>query len=292
MFANAIETAAQFTKSFHSISRNYGSDVVQAGAATLFLVNDKGWALTCKHVAQLMIDADKIQQKRKSFENELAALRGQKTERKLRHQLEQKYGYLKGETFELFNTFFNCVDNMSSFELQLHPNLDVALIHFQGFTNLGCKVFPVFPSEGEPKQGMFLCRLGFPFAEFSNYAYDSATDKISWTDSGRKDTPRFPIEGMLTRHLVHDNKVIGFEMSTPGLRGQSGGPVFDTNGVIWGMQSATSHLDLDFDVNQEVLRNGKKKRVNDSAFLHVGHCVHINVLKDFMREHNVDFQEK
>jgi len=96
---------------------------------------------------------------------------------------------------------------------------------------------------------------------------------------------------MLTRHLVQDNKIIGFEMSTPGLRGQSGGPVFDTDGVIWGMQSATRHLDLDFDVNQELLRDGKKKRVTDSAFLHVGHCVHVNILKEFMREQKVDFQE-
>ena len=291
MFVNAIETAGQFTRSIHTISRNYGSEIVQAGAATLFFVNDQGWALTCRHVAQLFIDAKKILEKRQTFENELASMRGQKTEKKLRRQLEQKYGYPKGETFELLYRFINCVDKFSSCEFRLHPQLDVALIHFQGFTNLGCNIFPVFPSQGELKQGRFLCRLGFPFAEFSNYAYDSVTDKISWNDTGRKDTPRFPIEGMLTRHLVQDNKIIGFEMSTPGLRGQRGGPVFDTDGVIWGMQSATRHLDLDFDVNQELLRDGKKKRVTDSAFLHVGHCVHVNVLKEFMREHKVDFQE-
>ena len=97
---------------------------------------------------------------------------------------------------------------------------------------------------------------------------------------------------MLTRHLVKDGNVIGFEMSTPGLRGQSGGPVFDSEGVIWGMQSATNHLDLNFDVDQEVFRNGLKKRVRDSAFLHVGHCVHVDVLKDFMNEHKVQFTEK
>src|SRR5688572_32992035 len=98
---------------------------------------------------------------------------------------------------------------------------------------------------------------------------------------------------MLTRHLRdNDGQVFGFEMSTPGLRGQSGGPVFDINGKVWGMQSATNHLDLDFDVNQDVVRNGTIKRVQDSAFLHVGHCIHVDTLKSFMKENGVRFQEE
>jgi ABC-type molybdate transport system ATPase subunit len=80
-------------------------------------------------------------------------------------------------------------------------------------------------------------------------------------------------------------------MSTPGLKGQSGGPAFDIEGRVWGIQSATNHLDLDFDVDQEVIRGGHTKRVKDSAFLHVGHCVHVEIVKTFMKENNVQFQE-
>lgn len=179
-------------------------------------------------------------------------------------------------------------------QLKAHSKLDVALIQFRNFTRLLCTSFPVFAANGgDLKQGKFLCRLGFPFPEFLNYAYDSAANKIDWTNTGRMDTPRFPIEGMVTRHLVGEGgQVVGFEMSTPGLRGQSGGPVFDAEGVVWGMQSATNHLDLDFDVDQEVVRNGSKKRVSDSAFLHVGLCIHVDVLKSFMKENGVQFQEK
>jgi hypothetical protein len=57
------------------------------------------------------------------------------------------------------------------------------------------------------------------------------------------------------------------------------------------MQSATNHLDLNFDVDLEVYRDGVKRHVKESAILHVGHCVHVNVLKDFMRQHIVDFNE-
>ncbi|MEE8470958.1 MAG: serine protease, partial [Dehalococcoidia bacterium] len=64
------------------------------------------------------------------------------------------------------------------------------------------------------------------------------------------------------------------------------------NGKVWGMQSATAHLDLDFDIDQEVMRGGLPKRVQDSAFLHVGHCIHVDVLKSFMRTHDVRFNEE
>ena len=160
----------------------------------------------------------------------------------------------------------------------------MALIHFRTFTRLLCNSFPVFAANGSDlKQGKFLCRLGFPFAEFSNFAYDGAADRIQWTTTGRMDTPRFPVEGMVTRYLVDNTgQMVGFELSTPGLRGQSGGPAFDAEGRVWGMQASTAHLDLDFDINQEVIRNGAKKRVSDSAFLHVGHCIHVNALKSFM----------
>lgn len=292
MFVKAIETAAEFTRPIHSISRNYGSEIIQAGAATLFFVNSDGWALTCRHVAELIPAASQLLDKRQAFTNELVAHRGDKKEKHILRELEKKFGYSKDTTFELFNNLVNCVDGSLDLEIRAHPKLDVALLHFRNFTRLGCVSFPKFARNGsELKQGKYICRLGFPFAEFTNYAYDVNADKIHWTNAGRTDTPRFPIEGMVTRHVVDESGIIGFELSTPGLRGQSGGPAFDTDGVIWGMQSMTAHLDLDFDVNQEVIRAGKRRKVSDSAFLHVGFCIHVDILKSFMKENGVQFQE-
>jgi len=57
------------------------------------------------------------------------------------------------------------------------------------------------------------------------------------------------------------------------------------------MQSLTKHLDLDFDVDVEVQRGSKTRRVQDSAFLHVGGCIHVDPLKEFMRENGVKFKE-
>lgn len=292
MFTNAIETAAQFARPIHTISRLLGTTTVIPGAATLFFVNADGWALTCKHVAAQLAFSDQVLKKFTSFKAERAKLSTGKKSRQLLRSLEHKFGFSAGTPVELYHRFINCVDGPLELEVHLHPSLDVALLRFKNFTRLGVSAFPVFARNGQDlKQGKFLCRLGFPFPEFTNFEYDQMAEQIRWTTSGRLDTPRFPIEGMVTRHLSGPGGVVGFELSTPGLRGQSGGPAFDVEGRVWGMQAATNHLDLDFDVDAEVLRNGQKRRVKDSAFLHVGHCVHVDVLKQFMRDNNAAFQE-
>ena len=293
MFVDAIETAAGFTRPIHSIHRNYGSEMVSAGSATLFFVNADGWALTCGHVADQFVVGEQLADKYKAFKKELVGGNGKKNDRQWRKELEHKYKYSKEVAVELRNMFVNCVQGPLNLEARIDRDRDIALIKFSDFDQLGCDKFPVFPKDTAGlKQGKSLCRLGFPFPEFTNFAYDRENDSIIWTDTGRSDSPRFPIEGMLTRHLADaSGAIMGFEMSTPGLRGQSGGPVFDTRGMVWGMQSRTGHLDLNFDVDQQLIRDGVQKRVRDSAFLHVGLCVHVDALKAYMRENSVHFDE-
>jgi S1-C subfamily serine protease len=98
---------------------------------------------------------------------------------------------------------------------------------------------------------------------------------------------------MVTRHFGEpDGTIFGVELSTPGLKGQSGGPLFNANGIIYGMQSQTNHLHLGFDMkNFELLSEGKKVRVTNQPFLHVGMCVHVDVIKNFLRENGVNFTE-
>ncbi len=294
MFVEAIETATKYTRAIHSISRNYGSNTIQPGAVTLFFVNSDGWALTCGHVADQLAASEAINRKAEAFRKELDSRRGTLKQNKLLKELEKKYDYSKNKTYELYNTFVNCIEGEARFKLKKHKEYDIALIAFEGFTRLMCDTFPIFPSDTSSlQQGKMLCRLGFPFPEFTNFEYDKDMDQIKWNNTGRKSTPRFPIEGMLTR-FVSDNQGnrFAFELSTPGLRGQSGGPAFDIEGKVWGVQFQTHHLDLNFDVDLEVLRQGIKKQVKDSAFLHVGRCIHVDILKSFMQENNVSFREE
>lgn len=292
MFVSAIERAAEFTRPIHSIVRYFGSTDIHPGAASLFFVNAEGWALTCRHVAEQLVATDQVAQRYKAFKAERDAL-GSKHRRQAEKALESKCGLSRSQPVELLHMFVNCVEGPLNLELKVHASEDAALVKFVGFTKLLCSTFPVFGKESSDlKQGKSLCRLGFPFPEFTNFAYDPATDSMKWVEQGRRETPRFPIDGMLTRHVLGANgAVAGIELSTPGLRGQSGGPVFDTQGRVWGMQARTNFLDLAFDIDTEVVRDGSKKHVKDSAFLHVGIAVHIDVLKAFMRDNAVSFSE-
>lgn len=293
MFVKAIEEVAGYTKAIHIIQRVWGASRIVPGSATMFFVNSDGWALTCAHVAKNFIDGGNLAERFNAFREERSQIPADRNERNATNQLERKYGFKPGETVELHTRMLDCVEGPLKLDIQIHKTLDLALLHFDGVTKVLCDNYPVFGQDSSNlKQGMSICRLGYPFPEFNNYGYNSLTDSIGWTDKGQENTPRFPIDGMLTRHVGDtDGNIIAFELSTPGIRGQSGGPAFDTQGRVWGMQSLTRHLDLDFDIDVEVQRGTKVKRVQDSAFLHAGGCIHIDPIKEFMREHGVKFQE-
>jgi hypothetical protein len=295
MFINAIEKAANFTRPIHTITKAYRSDTIIPGAATLFFVNEKGYAITCKHVVKMLIQSKSVTKNYAAFKTERDELpRDGKFLKKLRG-LKIKYKIEDKTIVHQKNTFINCVDKMSGFTSHLHPDYDLAIIRFNDFSKLHCREFALFKKDTEEiKQGKFLCRLGFPFPEFTNFRFNKERDEIEWTNEGVRDSPRFPIEGMVTRFLG-DGKGIkyGIELSTPGLRGQSGGPLFDSNGLVCGMQSKTNHLHLGFDIeNKEIFTKGQMKKVSDYSFIHLGHCISAGIIKDFLKKNNVDFDEQ
>ena len=193
MFIHAIEVAGQFTRPIHSIHRYYGSVDVIPGTASLFFVNAAGWALTCKHVAALIVNAENIAKRKLNFEADFASMRGKKKDKQILKDLEKKYALSRNELFEIRNNFVNCIEGPLNFQIVVHPDFDVALIHFTNYTKLNPQSFPIFPSNTVGlKQGKFLCRLGFPFPEFSNFTYDQTTNSISGPRQARILLRSFP----------------------------------------------------------------------------------------------------
>jgi hypothetical protein len=286
MFVQAIEKVAKFTRPIHTILRTYGGKKVIPGAGTLFFVNDEGYAVTCKHVVEMLLSSDKQTQNYNEFKAERAKLvRDGRYAQNLKG-LELKYKYEAETTIQIKNTFVDCVDQMSGFTCHMHAKYDLAIIKFNDFKNLTYHDYAIFRKKtSEIKQGEFMCRLGFPFPEFNNFQYNEANDDIEWTKTGAIASPRFPIEGMVTRFLAEDNLLYGIEMSTPGLRGQTG--------LICGMQSSTKHLHLGFDMeDKEINVNNKIKTISSYSFIHLGQCIHAEVIKDFLRENNVKYFEE
>ncbi|MCF0042345.1 S1 family peptidase [Dyadobacter fanqingshengii] len=294
MFVEAIEKVDQYTRPIHFILRYYtGSDIVP-GTATLFFVNENGFAITCRHVAQQILYASSIYENYLKFKSELRKFEKDPSFETQRGFLENKYRINGDNPIRILFNFINCVTAYKGLAIHLHPTQDLAIIQFRDFDSKQYQGFARFLKDSRlVKQGRYLCRLGYPFPEFTNYQYNKNTGDIEWLNTGRINTPSFPIDGIVTRHIGESNGVVGIEMSTPGLRGQSGGPLFDKNGVIYGMQSSTRHLHLGFDqVNREVITEGHRKRVSNYPFLNVGQCVHVDVIKQFLREKNVTFYEE
>jgi hypothetical protein len=294
MFVQAIEKILQFTRPLHTISRTYGG-LILPGSSTFFFVNDSGVAVTCKHVLDLIPAADSINQGFLRFKNERDRIPQDNKYKRNLQGLELKYKYAPETTVQLKNNFLNSFDKIEEITCHAHPTLDLAIMEFKGFTKIFYQSHARFVKDSSAiKQGQTLCRIGFPFPEFNNFRHNPDNDEIEWTNTGNPNSPSFPIDGIVTRFVADHqfNGITGIEMSTPGLRGQSGGPLFDTQGRVYGMQFATNHLHLGFDIkDKEIIHDGRKNKVSNYPFLHVGICVHVDRIKDFLREHHIQFSE-
>lgn len=292
MFQQAIEKVLQFTRPLHTISRTYGG-LILPGSSTFFFVNDNGVAITCKHVMDLIPTAESINLTYQKYKAERDNVLNDGKYKRNIQGLQLKYKYLPETTVQLKNNFINCFDSISEIVCHAHPTLDLAILEFKGFNKIFYKSHAFFLKDSQQiQQGKSLCRIGFPFPEFNNFKHNPQTDDIEWTTTGNPNSPSFPIDGIVTRFVANQSGagITGIEMSTPGLRGQSGGPLFDTNGNIYGMQFATNHLHLGFDMKDfEIINNGKKTKISNNPFLHVGICVHVDKIKDFLKEKNIEF---
>jgi hypothetical protein len=151
---------------------------------------------------------------------------------------------------------------------------------------------PAYPQFADPAlaldPGTSLCRLGFPFHEISA-TFDESSNMFRLAD-GVLPMPRFPNDGIHTRVQIRvdpqsKRSAKFIETSTPGLRGQSGGPLFDTAGRVWGIQSSTQHLSLGF---APAVKIGNKETV-EHQFMHVGLATHVEDVSAFMLEHGISF---
>jgi hypothetical protein len=292
MFIKAIEAADLFTRPIHTISRSYGG-IVSPGSSTLFFVNEDGVAVTCKHVLQMIKSAELINSRFLSFKAERDALTKDDAFKDHLTGLEEKYGFKDESTVQLKINFLNSVDS-GNFRFIEHPEIDLAVIIFEGYERKFYSSYATFVKNPDKvKQGRSLCRLGYPFPEFNNFRLNQSTDDIEWTNTGIQNSPKFPLDGIITRFGSDGNQTVSIEMSTPGLRGQSGGPLFDGDGLVYGMQHMTSHLHLGFDISdKEMVIEGKMARISNHPFLHVGHCIHVDRITDFLQQNSIKFYQE
>jgi len=288
MLSEAFASATKYTRPLIMLKRLHGGEVV-AGMGTFFLVNPEGWAITAAHVLKDYLQANVDRVEIEVYKQACARIDQDSslTEGKKRHQRNQLHQ--KSDWVTNLSPWFGA--NGVDIEGQIHFDqmADLACFRLKNTEALNVTGFPVFAGPAKTlMQGMTMCRLGFPFSEISA-TFDTNTQKFDVPPIAA--IPMFPNEGILTRTQimrdeVANRDVLFIETSNPGLRGQSGGPIFDRFGIVWAVQSSTSSLPLGF---APIAMQGSKK-VIEHQFIHVGRGAHVQHIVELMRQRNVAFQ--
>lgn len=284
MFKRGYEINRKYTRAIYSGVKLLGSDEVISGISSCIIVNNEGWLLTCKHVAEQIIYSEEIKElfeEYKTIENDKNKL----IEFKKKHDLTDE------DVISQINIFVDIFKGGYLEKIILDKTLDIALIKWSEFDEISTDHFPIFSST-KVSIGEYVCKLGFAFLEYDYFYYDKIKKEILKIQDKEFDAPLFPLDGMVTRYIrLESTSEVMFELSTPGIKGQSGGSIFNKEGHVIGMQSATRHMDLMFDINGKVKRGTKYQDVDEKQFINLGVGILSKELMRFMDENNIKYNK-
>lgn len=288
MFAKAVEMALPYTRAVLICQRKW-SGAVSCGIATFMVVNKDGWALTCSHVAAVAKTHQDHAAEIASFRAETGRI--ESDSRLNRSQRPSRMKQLKANQDWITNYSFTWDrPGVTASRIEGHVLADLALVKLENWDHTWVSQYPKFrdPSAHSLKVGTSLCKLGYPLHNF-NATFDAAAEafKIDIAEP----MAAFPLDGIHTRNVnVLDNTSNAsakfIETSTPGLGGQSGGPIFDVEGGVWAIQSRTAHYDLGWSV--PVQRDGRKLEQHPS--FHVGWGAHVEEAVNLMKRVGVAYE--
>lgn len=286
MFERAIKKATGYTQPYVGLRRKQDGSV-HSNVGAFILLNSEGWCVTAKHIF------DEIQQAQNSIdgvpaiETQLTALkadrsRDSKHKNREIHKLEALKANSLANRAEIWAAGARWqVDHPAVTDVQAHPLADFAVFRLTAFTPVEDQTYAVLRSD-DFIPGLSVCRLGFPWHVVEAVFADDSFDVKSGFPA-----PLFANEGIVSRFMELEapdgTKADYIQTSSPGLRGQSGGPLMDQEGRLCGIQSSTTHLDLGFDAKYQ--RDGIE--VVERQFLNVGQAVHVKDIITFLDERGI-----
>lgn len=290
MFRQAYAVARSFTLPV-VLSRVTVDGKCSSGIGTFVVINAEGWIVTAAHILAQLDGMITQANQAKAFEGQRQAIESDTA--LSNNQKKKALGALARlpRDHTVHCSAWWGKDGIRLAEARSIPAIDLGVGRLEPFDPKLITTYPVFK---DPKKdyepGTSLCKLGFPFHSITP-AYDAAADAFRLPE-GALPLPLFPIEGIFTR--VAEIVVEGappppfplqwVETSSPGLRGQSGGPIFDLQGTIWAIQVNTAHYPLGFSPS---VPNRPNER--EHQFLNVGRGVHAQTILDFLDQIGVKY---
>lgn len=286
MFSKAYKIAKEFTRPV-IVSNRFFNGKVESGLGAFIIINDSGWILTAAHIIKSLLIFQNHKKEIQVYEKTKANIMA---DSKLTiQQKNKKVKKLKINPMWVTNhSFWWSQDNLSISNFTIFEEADMAVGQLTPFPKNTKIVYPKFIDPSKMQFGTSLCKLGYPFHNIDS-VYDSNSNSFT-INKNSFPIPCFPMDGIYTRNLdiVNKKQTVRFlETSTPGLKGQSGGPIFDIEGNIWAMQSHTRHFPLGF--SPIIKRNGKN--IEENQFLNVGIGSHVETIIKFFNDLKIQFQK-
>lgn len=290
MFRNALLIAGKFTFPV-VLSRLQWDGHCSSSIGAFVVVNADGWALTAGHIVDQISQLNDEYAATQAYEAGLAAANAL-PDPKQRNAALRKLQKPKPTSTKRWSVWWGGVATKTSMAGSLH-GVDLGILKFDDLDHALVQQYPVFK---DPKKdfepGTSLCKLGFPFHSFKPI-WDEATGSFHFPPNAVP-LPRFPMDGIFTRtatltkdpaapDLPYD--LMWVETSTPGLKGQSGGPTVDIHGTLWAVQCVTYNLSLGFDPK---IPGGNGAKVHQ--FLNVGMGVHPVTMFGLMDQLGVKYE--
>ncbi len=296
MFTNAYRIAGGFTLPVVISSRSDSGECKSAIGACV-VVNRDGWILTTAHLlGEILRQRESVMQHtacgdevRQLEQDTVADKRYRKAPKVRTFQRPSK------DSVRNHSVWWGR-DGAQLVDAALMPATDLALGRLTPFDGKTIAQFPVFKKPGANyTPGRSLCKLGFPFHQITP-SYDEKRNAFV-LPQGAVPPPLFPIEGLFTRVVIapmpgaeggEPGKFI--ETSSPGLVGQSGGPIVDSQGAVWALQSHTRHYPMGFSPPVPGQEQSKPRQQKEHQFLNVGLGVHAEPILQLLQSREVEHQ--
>lgn len=281
MFADACSIVSEFAKPV-VISTRHRNGTVNTECGTFIVLNREGWILTAGHIYDSFV---KFQADRKKAD-EIEGLNSSRRSKPGAPSSEIKMD----PDFITNHSFWWGWDGVRISNIYVNRQVDIAVGKLEPFNPDWVRNYPVFRDPDGLRIGTSVCRAGYAFVNI-NATWDDATSSFR-IPRINNDELIFPNEGIHTRTIKRGNSKDGnyeiryVETSSPGLKGQSGGPIFDTRGRIYAMQIKTAHIPLGFHPSVEY----DGQTVVENQFLNVGIGLHVKTIRSVLDSRHVRYE--
>ncbi len=280
MFADACSKAMKYTRPVAISTRQYDG-TVNTDIGTMIVLNEDGWIITAGHLFDSFV---KFQTDMKKIE-EIKSINSSRVQNPNSPSSEIKID----KTMITNHSFWWGWDGVRINNVLVNRQVDIAIGRLENFNPAWVTEYPVFADPSHMRIGTSVCRGGYPFINIKpEFLEEQKAFRIPAIPADRL---FYPLEGVYT-HMETKGKsadgscnMVYIETSSPGLKGQSGGPIFDRDGVIYGMQVMTDHRALGFHPTAEL--DGQKYIENQ--FMNIGIGVHVSTIFELLKSRNIRY---